>query len=215
MPARGTEGDPAQPVRAYVGIGANLGEAQSTVLQAMQALDEVAKTRVAQRSSLYRTAPVVSGHAGQDAGPDYINAVVAVDTCLPALELLAQLQALEQAAGRERTYRDAPRTLDLDLLLYGQGHIDSPRLTVPHPRMGQRAFVLVPLAEIAPGLVTPAQLDAVAGQRITRWGAGAISKAIKPFLNGFVTFNFFGISMIDITSAGAFMAQPSATGATT
>jgi 2-amino-4-hydroxy-6-hydroxymethyldihydropteridine diphosphokinase len=123
---------------------------------------------VTQASSLYRTAPVVSGPAGPDAGPDYINAVVALDTALPALDLLDQLQALEQAAGRERTYRDAPRTLDLDLLLYGQSRIDSPRLTVPHPRMWQRAFVLVPLAEIASGLVPPGQLDAVAAQAVTR-----------------------------------------------
>ena len=156
------------PVRVYVAIGANLGDAQASVRQAVHALDQLAQTRVAQGSSLYRTAPVVSGPAGPDAGPDYINAVVALDTTLPAIELLAQLQALELAAGRERPYRDAPRTLDLDLLLYGQSRIDSPRLTVPHPRMWQRAFVLVPLAEIAPGLVSPVQLKAVASQAVTR-----------------------------------------------
>lgn len=156
------------PVRAYVALGANLGDAQASVRQAVHALNQLPQTRVAQASSLYRTAPVVSGPAGPDAGPDYINAVVALDTALPALDLLDQLQALEQAAGRERSYRDAPRTLDLDLLLYGQSCIESPRLTVPHPRMGQRAFVLVPLAEIAPGLVTLAQLRAVAGQAIER-----------------------------------------------
>lgn len=168
MPAGDPHSDPALPLRAYVGIGANLGDAQASVRQALQALNQLPQTRVAQSSSLYRTAPVVSGQAGQDAGPDYINAVVALDTRLPALALLAQLQALEQAAGRERSYPDAPRTLDLDLLLYGQSRIDLPQLTVPHPRMGQRAFVLVPLAQIAPGLVTPAQLGAVAGQAIER-----------------------------------------------
>ena len=168
MPAGDSRSVPAQQVRAYVAIGANLGDAQASVRQAILALDQLAQTRVDQASSLYRTAPVVSGQAWQDSGPDYINAVVALDTALPALELLDQLQALEQAAGRERPYRDAPRTLDLDLLLYGQSRIDSPRLTVPHPRMWQRAFVLVPLAEIAPGLVSPTQLDAVAGQAIER-----------------------------------------------
>ena len=171
MPAGEPRSDPALPVRVYVAIGANLGDAQASVRQAVHALDQLAQTRVAQGSSLYRTAPVVSSPAGPDAGPDYINAVVALDTTLPALELLAQLQALELAAGRERPYRDAPRTLDLDLLLYGQSHIDSPRLTVPHPRMWQRAFVLVPLAEIAPGLVSPAQLKAVAGQTVKRLNA--------------------------------------------
>lgn len=168
MPAGDPHSDPAQPVRAYVALGANLGDAQASVRQAIHALDQLAQTRVAQRSSLYRTAPVVSGQAGQDAGPDYINAVVALDTSLPALELLAQLQALEQAAGRERSYQDAPRTLDLDLLLYGQSRIALPQLTVPHPRMWQRAFVLVPLAEIAPGLVGAEQLVAVAQQGVVR-----------------------------------------------
>ena len=171
MSAGEPRSDPALPVRVYVAIGANLGDAQASVRQAVHALDQLAQTRLAQGSSLYRTAPVVSNPAGPDAGPDYINAVVALDTTLPAIELLAQLQALELAAGRERPYRDAPRTLDLDLLLYGQSRIDSPRLTVPHPRMWQRAFVLVPLAEIAPELVSPAQLKAVAGQTIKRLNA--------------------------------------------
>ena len=174
MPAGDPLGDSAQPVRVYVAIGANLGEAQASVRQAMHALDQLAQIRVAQCSSLYRTAPVISGPAGSDAGPDYINAVVALDTSLPALELLDQLQTLEQAAGRERPYRDAPRTLDLDLLLYGQSRIDSPRLTVPHPRMWQRAFVLVPLAEIAPELVSPVQLAAVADQAIRRLDTNAL-----------------------------------------
>ena len=173
MPAGDPRGDSAQPVRAYVAIGANLGEAHASVRQAMDALDQLAQIRVTQCSSLYRTAPVISGPAGSDAGPDYINAVVALDTSLPALELLDQLQTMEKAAGRERPYRDAPRTLDLDLLLYGQSRIDSPRLTVPHPRMWQRAFVLVPLAEIAPELVSLDQLAAVADQAIRRLGTAS------------------------------------------
>lgn len=155
-------------VMAYVAIGANLGDAQATVRQAMQALDRLPLSRVSRCSSLYRTAPVARDGAGSADGPDYINAVVALATCLPALDLLEQLQALEQAAGRERSYPDAPRTLDLDLLLYGDDQIDSARLTVPHLRMWQRAFVLVPLAEIAPGMVSQEQLKAVAHQAIER-----------------------------------------------
>ena len=175
MPAGDPRSDPAQPVRvrAYIALGANLGDAPATLRQAIQAMDQLPGTRVAEASSLYRTAPIISSPAGSDAGPDYINAVVALDTSLPALELLDQLQTLEQAAGRERPYRDAPRTLDLDLLLYGQSRIDSPRLTVPHARMWQRAFVLVPLAEIAPELVSPAQLAAVADQAIRRLDTNA------------------------------------------
>jgi 2-amino-4-hydroxy-6-hydroxymethyldihydropteridine diphosphokinase len=174
MPA-GEHGDRSERVTAYVALGANLGDAASTILQAMQALDHLPLTRVTRRSSLYKTAPIITGgeSAAQSAGPDYTNAVVALETGLAAPVLLRQLQQLEQAAGRERPYRDAPRTLDLDLLLYGSARIESQELTVPHPRMAQRAFVLVPLAEIAPGLVPQAQLDAVAGQGIGRLEAGA------------------------------------------
>ena len=114
------------------------------------------------RSCLYQTAPVDSS------GPDYVNAVVEVQTILTAPALLAQLQALEQGAGRERSFQNAPRTLDLDLLTYGEARIQSKTLTIPHPRMGQRAFVLVPLAEIAPHAVTVAQLQAVCAQRLLR-----------------------------------------------
>lgn len=169
MPA----GEPAQQVTAYVAIGANLGDAQAAVLRAMDDLNRMPLSRVVVRSSLYRTAPLVRNAPGPADGPDYINAVVALDTRLPALQLLDQLQALEQAAGRERPYPDAPRTLDLDLLLYGYAHIDSPRLSVPHPRMDQRAFVLVPLAEIAPALVSVAQLRSVADQTIVRLADGS------------------------------------------
>jgi 2-amino-4-hydroxy-6-hydroxymethyldihydropteridine diphosphokinase len=91
-----------------------------------------------------------------------------VTTSLTAPALLRALQAIENAAGRERPYRNAPRTLDLDLLLYGVARIESPELTVPHPRMGHRAFVLVPLAEVAPALVNAQALQAVAGQGVER-----------------------------------------------
>jgi 2-amino-4-hydroxy-6-hydroxymethyldihydropteridine diphosphokinase len=150
------------PVTAFVGIGANLGDAAAAVRAAIARLDAMPRTRLARASSLYRTAP----HDAQ--GPDFVNAVAQLDTHLGALELLDALQAIENEAGRERPYRNAPRTLDLDLLLYGSQQVDSGRLTVPHPRMAGRAFVLVPLAEIAPGLVPAPQLAAVAAQRIER-----------------------------------------------
>ena len=95
--------------------------------------------------------------------------MVEVETSLPAPALLQHLQQIEHAAGRERRYPNAPRTLDLDLLLYGSASIDSANLVVPHPRMWQRAFVLVPLAEIAPGLVSDSRLQAVQGQKISRF----------------------------------------------
>lgn len=149
-------------VTAYVGLGANLGDPAPAVRAAIVRIGELPHTRVTRRSSLYRTAPLDAG------GPDYVNAVIELSTGLTAPELLAQLQRLEQAAGRERPYPNAPRTLDLDLLLFGAARIDSARLRLPHPRMFMRAFVLVPLAEIAPQLVGPAQLAAVAQQRLER-----------------------------------------------
>jgi 2-amino-4-hydroxy-6-hydroxymethyldihydropteridine diphosphokinase len=161
-----------EPVSAYVALGANLGDAASALRQAIQALDRLPSTRLVRTSGLYRTAPLDtdSGEALPAAGDDYFNAVAEIHTSLSAPALLDALQALERAAGRERPYRNAPRTLDLDVLLYGNGQIDSPRLTIPHPRMLQRAFVLVPLAEIAPSKVSAAELDAVAGQPVTRQG---------------------------------------------
>jgi len=148
------------PVTAFVALGANLGNAVSTVREALTALDRTPGMRLVRRSSLYRTAPVDS------TGPDYINAVAEITTVLTAPALLGALQAIENGAGRERPYRNAPRTLDLDLLLFGSARIESPALTVPHPRMCARAFVLVPLAEIAPAHVSPAQLKAVSEQVI-------------------------------------------------
>ena len=150
------------PVLAYVGIGGNLGDARATVERAIEALAQLPGSRRAACSSLYGSAPVDAG------GPDYVNAVAALETTLTAPALLATLQRIEQAEGRERPYRNAPRTLDLDLLLYGDGRIDSPALVVPHPRMQQRAFVLQPLAEIAPARVPAAALAAVADQAIRR-----------------------------------------------
>ena len=157
-------------VTAYIAIGANLGQAQRSVQQAMQALGQLPLTRLLAGSSLYRTAPIASDPARPTSatGPDYINAVAAIVTGLTAPDLLLHLQALELAAGRERPYADAPRTLDLDILLYGDAKINTAQLFVPHPRMAQRAFVLVPLAEIAPALVSAAQLAAVAHQAIEK-----------------------------------------------
>lgn len=147
---------------AWIGLGANLGDARAALRAAVRALAALPGTRVLRVSSLYRSAPVDAG------GPDYLNAVAELDTPLAPLALLHTLQSIEQAAGRERPYRNAPRTLDLDLLLHGDERLDSPELTVPHPRMGERAFVLLPMAELAPGLVRAEQLAAVAGQRIER-----------------------------------------------
>ena len=149
-------------VTAYIALGANLGDAVAAVKQAMDAIGSLADTQVTRRSSLYRTAPI------EASGPDYINAVVEVSTTLPAPLLLDQLQSLEQGAGRERSYRNAPRTLDLDLLLYGDTQLQTPALTIPHPRMAERAFVLVPLAEIAPQRVSAAELRRVGTQAIQR-----------------------------------------------
>ena len=162
--------DAACAVRAYIALGANLGDAAATVQRALTALNTLPLTRLWLASSLYKTAALET-ESSEDEGlgdPEYVNAVAAIDTALSAPVLLAHLQALELAAGRERPYRNAPRTLDLDLLLYGAARIDSVRLTVPHPRMLFRAFVLVPLAEIAPELVSNDQLQAVKHQAIER-----------------------------------------------
>lgn len=150
------------PVTAYVALGANLGDAQRAVREAMDRLAALPHTAVTARSSLYRTAPVGT------TGPDFINAVVQLRTALTAPALLDALLALEAQAGRERPWPNAPRTLDLDLLRYGDARIASERLTVPHPRMGERAFVLVPLAEIAPEIVPAGAPAALTSQVIAR-----------------------------------------------
>jgi 2-amino-4-hydroxy-6-hydroxymethyldihydropteridine diphosphokinase len=151
---------PREPVTAFVALGANLGDARQAVLDALQALAGLPDTQVTGCSRLYRTAP------HEALGPDFINAVARVSTRLTAPDLLQALQALELAAGRERPYVNAPRTLDLDVLLYGDARIDSPRLTVPHPRMWGRAFVLHPLADLAPECIPADALAAVADQAI-------------------------------------------------
>ena len=135
---------------AYVGIGANLDDPAARVRGACAALGAMPETQLLKHSSLYRTEP--QGYRQQ---PDFVNAVAELETRLAAPDLLAALQALETRAGRARSFRNAPRRLDLDLLLYGGERIDQPGLVVPHPRMHERAFVLVPLLEIAPRTQIP------------------------------------------------------------
>jgi 2-amino-4-hydroxy-6-hydroxymethyldihydropteridine diphosphokinase len=142
------EGDFAFTI-AYIGIGANLGDARANVADAFVRLQALPGCTLMATSSLYRTAPIDSS------GDDYINAVARIATTLDAPALLQALHGIEQAHGRERPYRNAPRTLDLDLLLYGDATIDTATLTVPHPRITQRAFVLVPLLELAPAIHLP------------------------------------------------------------
>ena len=149
-------------VTAFVALGANLGDPLAAVAAAIERIGAIEGVRLIRQSARYRTAPIDSS------GPDYINAVVEVETVLTAPDLLVQLQRIEHDAGRTRPYRNAPRNLDLDLLLYGEARIDSAALTVPHPRMRERAFVLVPLAEIAPQRVSAAQLEAVREQSIEK-----------------------------------------------
>ena len=151
-------------VQVCVAFGANLGEAQATVLQAIQDVGALASTQLVKTSSLYASAP------HEATGPEFVNAVVMYDTDLLPLELLDALQNLEKTAGRERPYLNAPRTLDLDIIFYGDIALDSPRLTLPHPRWQKRAFVLVPLAEISPDKVSPALLSSVANQSVRRIG---------------------------------------------
>lgn len=154
---------------AYVALGANLGSPIVTVNAAIGHLDGIPESRRLAGSSLYRTAPVGLRHQ-----PDFINAVVAMETALTAEALLEQLFAIEAHFGRQRSVRNAPRTLDLDLLLFGDLELRTDPLTLPHPRMHERAFVLAPLAEIAPTLEIPGQgrvadlLAACADQRIER-----------------------------------------------
>jgi 2-amino-4-hydroxy-6-hydroxymethyldihydropteridine diphosphokinase len=155
-------------ITAFVGLGANLGDARGTLLASLRQLRTLPDTMLIATSSFYRTAPVDA------AGPDFVNAVAQIETGLAADALLAELQRIEASHGRERPYRHAPRTLDLDLLLYGDERIARPELIVPHPRMCERAFVLAPLAELAPELVIPGGarvadcLAAVADQPIER-----------------------------------------------
>jgi 2-amino-4-hydroxy-6-hydroxymethyldihydropteridine diphosphokinase len=150
------------PVMACVALGANLGDAVATVQQALRDVAGLPETQLLNASSLYRSAPY------EAQGPDFINAVALLQTQLSPLELLHALQALELRSGRERPYKNAPRTLDLDIIFYGDLSLDTPELTLPHPRWHERAFVLQPLAEVWPERVSAAQLEAVQDQAIQR-----------------------------------------------
>lgn len=153
---------------AWLGIGANLGDARQTLKDTVVCLAQQHTVTVLAKSSLYRTAPIDAG------GDDYFNCVVKLDTRLSVRDLLGLCQQIEHHFGRERPFRNAPRTLDIDILLYGEAIIDEPDLIVPHPRMTGRAFVLAPLAEIDPELAIPGHgvvstfLPAVAQQRIEK-----------------------------------------------
>lgn len=155
-------------VTAYIGIGANLGDASANVADAIARLARLPGAQLVDASPSYRTAPIDSS------GDDYINAVARITTTLAAEELLQALHGIEAAHGRERPYRNAPRTLDLDLLLYGEEQIASATLTVPHPRITERAFVLVPLLALAPAITVPGKgaasdyLAGVADQAISQ-----------------------------------------------
>jgi 2-amino-4-hydroxy-6-hydroxymethyldihydropteridine diphosphokinase len=154
--------------RVFVGLGANLGDAGATLAAALAELAALADTKLVAVSSRYRSAPVDAQ------GPDFINAVAELATALEPLALLQRLQAIEARHGRERPYRNAPRTLDLDLLLHGQRRSSAVELQLPHPRLHERAFVLLPLLELAPDLDHPEfgplapWAERVADQRIER-----------------------------------------------
>jgi 2-amino-4-hydroxy-6-hydroxymethyldihydropteridine diphosphokinase len=160
---------PPAPRTAHIGIGSNQDDPVRQVRDAFDELAALPSTRLAARSSLYRTAPV----GGPDQ-PDFVNAVARVETALAPAALLQWLLAIEQRHGRVRGERNGPRALDLDLLLYADEVLDTPGLQVPHPRMHQRAFVLLPLEEVTPGLGIPGRgpvavlLREVAGQRVQR-----------------------------------------------
>ena len=155
--------------RAYVALGSNLGDPQATVRAALAALADLSHARPVASSALYRSAPV-----GLRNQPDFINAVAAIDTRLAPLALLDALFAIEARFGRRRDFHHAPRTLDLDLLLYGDLRCADDRLALPHPRMHERAFVLLPLLELAPAIAIPGLgraadwLESVRGQILTR-----------------------------------------------
>jgi 2-amino-4-hydroxy-6-hydroxymethyldihydropteridine diphosphokinase len=132
--------------RVYIGLGSNLADPEEQLRDALKAMARLAQSSLSGVSSFYASDSLLPGQ------PRYTNAVAALDTSLPPLALLDALQAIENQQGRERLERWGPRTLDLDILLFGNRLIDEPRLTVPHYQMQERAFVLYPLAELAPGL---------------------------------------------------------------
>jgi len=156
---------------AFIGIGANLGDARQTVKDAIVCLAQQVGITVLARSSLYRTAPVDAS------GDDYYNAVVKVLTTFNAPQLLRICHHIEDQFGRERPFRNAPRTLDLDLLLFGSEQYGTEHLVVPHPRLAERAFALVPLLELDPAVVIPGIgpaadcLPRISGQRLDKVAA--------------------------------------------
>lgn len=158
-------------VAAYIGLGANLGDPARTVGDAIMQLAQLPQTALVRSSSLYASAPIDAS------GNDFINAIALIETALPPHDLLQALQQIELAFGRARPFRNAPRTLDLDILLYGDEIIDKPELHVPHPRMCARAFVLLPLLELAPDIIIPghgtaqAHLAGVRDQAIAKFAA--------------------------------------------
>ncbi len=151
--------------QVFIGLGSNLQNPQAQVDQALQALIALPHTTLAARSRLYRSAP--QGFLSQ---PDFVNAVALLQTHLAPLDLLHQLRAIENRHQRQRPFPNAPRTLDLDMLLYDALVLNSPQLVLPHPRMGQRAFVLRPLQELAPDLIIPGlgSVDQLLGQCLTQ-----------------------------------------------
>ena len=159
--------------RCFVALGANLGDPVLTVRSAILALRELPQTEFIAASSLYRTAPVGLKHQ-----PDFINAVVELVAVSPAPTLMQSLFAIEADFGRQRSVKNAPRTLDLDLLLYGDLLSDDPQLTLPHPRLHERAFVLAPLAEIAPLLRIPGHGNV--GDLLLRCADQQIEKMLSP-----------------------------------
>jgi len=168
-----TEGLQAMSTVAFVGLGSNLAHPRRQIAHAIAAIARMPRTRIASLSPNYATAPI----ACEGRQPDYVNAVVALRTSLAPLSLLRRLQAIERQQGRARdatTPRNSPRTLDLDLLLYGRRLVRLPQLTIPHPRMHERAFVLKPLLDLAPAIAIPGRglarrgWHAVRDQRIAR-----------------------------------------------
>jgi 2-amino-4-hydroxy-6-hydroxymethyldihydropteridine diphosphokinase len=156
---------------AYVGLGSNMGDSRKIIAEALRELDAVPRTSVTARSPLYRSAPI-----GYEQQADFLNAVARLRTGLTPGELLAALIEIEERHGRSRSFANAPRTLDLDLLLHGETVLESERLTLPHPRMHERAFVLRPLLDIAPDIAIPGRgaagllLQDIRGQKVEKLG---------------------------------------------
>jgi 2-amino-4-hydroxy-6-hydroxymethyldihydropteridine diphosphokinase len=182
MTVSGTKADgpapsagPTRHATAYIGLGANLGDSVATLHHALRDLAAIRGVEDCVASPFYRSAPVDAS------GPDFINAVACLRTTLAPLDLLDALQTIELLHGRERPYRNAPRTLDLDLLIHGDLRLDTPRLTLPHPRMRERAFVLLPLRDLAPGMILDNEtLD----ELLTRCGDQAIQRLAEPPARG-------------------------------